>query len=183
VVRGARLAALVLYLGVSLLDGLTHFAGAPWVERLHPLRAAWAPVRLVNTYHLFGHITRERIEPVLESFDGTTWREHDLRHKPGDPARRPGFVAPHQPRLDFQLWFYGLSYRHGTPAYVAALLERACRDPRALDGAFAAPLPATPEAVRLVFYEYHFTSPAERRSGGAWWRRDKRDETRPIPCR
>ena len=58
---------------------------------------------------------------------GTSWPDRS-----GAPARAPPFVAPHQPRVDFRLWFYGLSYRRGMPAYVATLLERLCTDPEAI---------------------------------------------------
>jgi hypothetical protein len=34
-----------------------------------------------------------------------------------------------------------------------------------------APLPAHPRAVRVVYWQYHFTTPAQRRATGAWWRR------------
>ncbi|HEY5281768.1 MAG TPA: lipase maturation factor family protein [Polyangia bacterium] len=35
-----------------------------------------------------------------------------LKYKPGDLNHRPAFVAPHQPRLDWQMWFAALgNYR------------------------------------------------------------------------
>src|SRR5262249_23034544 len=92
----------VLYLGASLDGALESFwPNGPRSDTLQSLGAAMAPLRLVSTYHLFGHITRERIEPTLETLEGSTWQAHDLRYKPGDPQRAPPFVAPHQPRVDF----------------------------------------------------------------------------------
>ncbi|MGZ3440278.1 MAG: lipase maturation factor family protein, partial [Polyangia bacterium] len=134
---------LTVFIVVSGLDALVSFVDS---DRLFavimPARRVWAPFRLVNTYHLFGHITRARIEAEFQTTDdGTNWTAHDLRHKPGAPTRRPDWVAPHQPRVDFQLWFYGLSYRAGTPEYVATLIERLCRDPAAVQPLFRAPLP------------------------------------------
>ena len=69
-----------------------------------------------------------------------------------------------------------------TPAYVVTLLERLCKAPDAVQDFFAAPLQAKPEAVRLVFWEYHFTTRAEKRDTGAWWRRSQLAETKPITC-
>ena len=70
------------------------------------------PFRSVNGYGLFRVMTVERPEIVIEgSADGREWTEWDLRWKPGDPDRRPGLVAPHQPRLDWQLWFAALDPR------------------------------------------------------------------------
>lgn len=42
-----------------------------------------------------------------------------VRYKPGDPARAPPWVAPHQPRLDWQMWFAAL----GSPEVCRLLLS------------------------------------------------------------
>ncbi|MDB4970047.1 MAG: putative integral rane protein [Myxococcales bacterium] len=182
--RRASAALLAVFVAISLCDALVSFVRSDaLMATLLPVRRLYAPWRLVNTYHLFGHITRARIEPELQtSDDGTTWVAHDFRHKAGDPARRPDWVAPHQPRVDFQLWFYGLSYRAGTPEYVATLVERLCKEPAAVQSLFRAPLPAHPKAARLVFFQYHFTNAAERRATGAWWKREPIDVTETVSC-
>jgi lipase maturation factor 1 len=169
--------ALALFLFISTVEAVQGFAGK-WESVPTP----WAPFRVVNTYHLFASITRERIEPEFQTSDGSTWTAHDFHYKPGDLARRPPYVAPHQPRVDFQLWFYGLSYRHGSPEYVVNLLERLCHDPEAVQPLFTAPLPPHPNAVRIVYWQYHFSTAEERAHSGAWWRRESRGETRAIPC-
>jgi hypothetical protein len=148
--------------------------------------------RLVNTYHLFQSITRERIEPEFQTLatgpvqereaDDDAWSAQHLHHKPGDPTRRPDVVAPHQPRVDFRLWFYGLAFQRRPPGYVSTLLERLCEEPEAVQPLFRAPLPAHPAAVRLVFWQYQFTSPAEQRATGAWWRRTRLATFRAVPC-
>ena len=167
---------------ISLVDGLAEFTerGAR-LDALAPLRELWEPFRFVNTYHLFGSITWARVEPQFETFDGASWSERDLRYKMGAPRRRPAWVAPHQPRLDFQLWFYGLNYRAGAPPYIANLLERMCHDPDAVDGFFAQPLPRKPSAVRITFYDYAFSSWSELEQG-IWWDRKQVNQTRAIPC-
>ncbi len=172
-----------VYVVASLVDAIGNFAAEPsLVAAMDPLRRVLAPFRVVNTYHLFGAITRERIEPELSTSDGAEWTAHDLRHKPGDVARAPDLVAPHQPRVDFQLWFYGLSYRGGTPSYVAKLLDRACHDPQAIQALFPQPLPARPAAVKISFHRYHFTTGDERRATGAWWKRELVGSTRVVDC-
>jgi lipase maturation factor 1 len=191
----ARLAAalgVAVYLALSLAEALFTFGGdepgavltatAPLVERVEELR-------LVNTYHLFASITRERIEPELQTLAGigdATWVAHDLRYKPGALDRAPRFVAPHQPRLDFQLWFHGLAYERGQPPYVRMLLQRMCEDADAVRPFFEDSsrdaLPDHPRAVRVAYWQYHFTTPAERRATGAWWRRELLGTTEPLPC-
>lgn len=176
-------AALVvaLFAGISTIDAIAAFVPMPpaWQRVVAPLTALYEPWRLINTYHLFGHITQQRIEPEFEVETDGVWQELQLRHKPGDLMRAPDIVAPHQPRVDFQLWFYGLSFERGTPPYVRTLLERLCSDPAAVQGLFSSPLPASPEAVRIQFWRYHFSSPEEP---SAWWTREPVATTRPLSC-
>lgn len=184
--------ALTLYAAISLVEGYALFGRAAGeaqsesalIDRLAPVRARYQPLRLVSNYHLFAAITRERIEPEFQTRRGDAeWTAHHLHHKPGEPLRRPDWVAPHQPRVDFQLWFHGLSFRRNAPAYVATLVDRLCHDPTAVASLFATPLPPAPDAVRIAYWQYHFTTPAERKTSGAWWRRELFATTRPIDCR
>ena len=67
------------------------------------------PLRTVNSYGLFAVMTTERREIIVEgSNDGVTWLPYEFKYKPGDVNRRPGFVEPFQPRLDWQMWFAAL---------------------------------------------------------------------------
>jgi lipase maturation factor 1 len=129
------------------------------------------PFRSVNGYGLFRVMTTQRPELVLEgSRDSVRWEAYEFRYKPGDPMRRPGFVAPFHPRLDWQLWFAALGpgqslgwlqtlgerLRAGTPEVVGLL----GRNPFAT---------APPRFVRAVLYDYRFTTAEERGRTGAWW--------------
>lgn len=179
--RVAAGTVMAVVVAASAIGALLAFGGVPrgWIPLLVALQDPVARLRLVNTYHLFGHITRERIEPEIQLESAGNWRSYDLRYKPGAVDRRPPFVAPHQPRVDFQLWFYGLGFRGGTPPYVAALLERLCRDPAAVQPLFRDPLPPAPDAVRIAFWQYRFTAPG----APAWWARELLGTSRPISCR
>jgi hypothetical protein len=172
------------FVSISTVDALVNFADVEWAahSEILWLRDRVTRFRVINTYHLFGQITTERIEPEFQtSSDGGEWVAHELWHKPGDPQRRPDYVAPHQPRVDFQLWFYGLSPR-SAPAYVESLVARLCRDPAAVQPLFRDRLPSQPVAARIAFWQYHFTSPAERAATGAWWTRTLLGATEPIAC-
>jgi hypothetical protein len=173
-----------LWLLVSLLDALLLFTEpGRGLSLAAPLLELNQRFRLVNSYHLFASVTRERIEPQFETQgDDGSWAEHDLRYKAGDPRRVPGFVAPHQPRVDFQLWFYGLAFRRREPPYVTALVEKLCNDPAAVQPLFRDPLSPHPTAVRIAYWQYQFASAAERRATGNWWRRARAAESRPIRC-
>ena len=191
--KGTAIAAAALFTAVSLADALLSFREPiPALSFMNPLLERNLRFHLANTYHLFASITRERIEPEIETLadgvvelreaDDAAWTAQHLRHKPGDPMRAPDFVAPQQPRVDFRLWFYGLAFQRRPPTYVSTLAERLCEEPEAVQPLFRAPLPPHPAAVRLVFWQYQFTSRAEKKSTGAWWRRTRLATTRALPC-
>ena len=165
----------------ALLVGLSALTLVREVRRPAPM-PAWAdtllgwvePFRSVNGYGLFRVMTTQRLEIVVEgSADGSTWLEYPFRWKPGDPARAPGFVQPHMPRLDWQMWFAALDPRgnsHWLFALTGGLLEN---DPAALDLLDRAPFPeAPPRFVRMMMYRYRFTT-SEEAAGGAWWIREQ----------
>jgi uncharacterized membrane protein YphA (DoxX/SURF4 family) len=186
-------AGAALFVLVSLTDALYAFSEpGRALTIVAPLFELNQRFRLVNSYHLFASITRERIEPELQTLaraeplgsanDEARWTPQHLWHKPGDPRRAPDFVAPHQPRVDFQLWFYGLAFRRREPTYVSTLVERMCEDPAAVQPLFREPLPPHPAAVRIAYWRYTFASRAERRATGAWWLRVPVAVSRAIVC-
>ncbi len=134
-----------------------------------------APFRSVNGYGLFRSMTVERPEIVVEgSADGITWTEYPFRWKPGDPNRAPGFVQPHMPRLDWQMWFAALGPRaeaHWLFPLAGHLLDPSPPVLSLLDEDNN-PFPdEPPRFVRLVLYDYRFTTLAGG-AGDAWWRRE-----------
>jgi predicted DCC family thiol-disulfide oxidoreductase YuxK len=129
--------------------------------------------RSLNNYGLFAVMTTSRPEIVFEGSDnGSTWEAYEFKAKPGDLTRRPGFVAPHQPRLDWQLWFAALAYPQ-RERWVMAFMERLLEGEPAVLGLLRSnPFPRhPPRYVRAVLYEYEFTTPSERARTGNWWRR------------
>ena len=178
-VTGLTTGFAAVYLALSLLDARANFSDAATAERWQArLAPYYEPLRMINTYHLFAQITQERIEPEFSTLADDTWTEQPLRYKPGPVDRRPPFVAPHQPRLDFQLWFYGLAFAGQPPDYVLRLLIMLCREPARAQAAFAAPLPAAPEAVRLRVAQYNFSEPG----ADAWWTRSELGELGVLRC-
>jgi hypothetical protein len=157
-------------------------AALGWSERhlLQPARPALdriAPFHSINGYGLFRSMTTARPEIVLEaSTDGTSWTEIELRWKPGDPSRRPRLIAPHQPRLDWQMWFAALDPRGAD--WLGALAQRILQGEDAVLDLLDAPewREQPPRYVRLRYFRYEFTDRAERRATGAWWRRESLGE-------
>ena len=172
----------------ALLVPLTLLPFLPFVARARPLARALFPIgeaiedlRSINAYHLFAQMTLVRREPVIEgSDDGVTWRPYELRYEPGNVDRAPPFVAPHQPRVDFQIWFLLLG--RGLARWFQTLLDRMQHEPSVVAPLFARdPFGgAAPRFLRLAIYRYRFTDAATRARTGAWWTRDLEGVSRPV---
>jgi len=140
------------------------------------------PFRLVNSYGLFSVMTTERPEIIVQgSNDGINWVAYDFKWKPGDVNRRPRFVAPHQPRLDWQMWFAALGNYHSN-RWVGCFLSRLLRNSAGVLALLRTnPFPdKPPRFVRAVVYSYQFTGSTTRRATGAWWERERRGLYSPV---
>jgi len=132
-----------------------------------------APLCIVNTYGLFAVMTTARTEIIIEgSDDGVHWREYAFKYKPGDVRRPPLWNIPHQPRLDWQMWFAVL----GTPSqnhWFLLLLQRLLENAPVVSALLGCnPFPhKAPLYVRALLYEYRFSSREEKEDTGAWWAR------------
>jgi hypothetical protein len=175
-------AAAAVLVPVSLVPFLPFVRVPPALAAIaRPIERTIEPYRSINAYHLFASMTLVRREPIVEgTADGTTWVPYEFRYKPGRVDRPPPFVAPHQPRVDFQLWFLFLGHRGG--GYAETLLDRLLHDPEAVAPLFVAnPFPdAPPVAVRIAGYRYHFTDRTTRDATGAWWTRELEGTTRAL---
>ena len=143
------------------------------------------PLRTINGYGLFRIMTTERFEIVIEgSDDGMTWSEYEFRWKPGDLARRPRFAAPHQPRLDWQMWFAGANPERNA-YWLRHLANRLLEGSKpVLDLLADNPFPdQPPRYVRFIYYRYEFTDPSTKRRTGHWWARELRGTLTPPIAR
>jgi predicted DCC family thiol-disulfide oxidoreductase YuxK len=173
--RGRALAAFAaVWLTVSgVAWSLSAGLRPPFARAWGALFAAVEPMRSINNYGLFAVMTTTRNEIMVEvSADGHDWKEWPFKWKPGDPRRAPPFVAPHMPRLDWQMWFAAL----GAPSpWFGNLLYRlligspdveSLMGPSPLDG-------ARPLYARGSVWATRFSTPAERRADGSWWHRER----------
>ncbi len=138
--------------------------------------------RIVNGYGLFRVMTKDRCEIVLEgSTDGVEWLPYEFKWKPGDVKRAPGWCAPHQPRLDWQMWFAALESPQQNPWFVG-LIVRLLQGSRDVNRLLAHnPFPdKPPRYIRAMFYRYRFTTVNELRQTGAWWKRQELREYLPT---
>jgi predicted DCC family thiol-disulfide oxidoreductase YuxK len=138
--------------------------------------------RIVNGYGLFRVMTKDRCEIVIEgSTNGIEWMPYEFKWKPGDIKRAPGWCAPHQPRLDWQMWFAALEAPEQNP-WLIGLIARLFEGQRDVNGLLARnPFQdKPPRYIRAMFYRYRFTTDEERRQTGAWWKRQELREYLPT---
>jgi len=163
-------AIFALFLTLNVCQLVRLFYRPAWLNRL---LNALSPCMISNPYGLFAVMTTNRFEIVIEgSNDLQEWQPYEFYWKPGDPQRPPHQAAPHQPRLDWQMWFAALDPRTIEP-WLGNLIVRLLEGSPPVLALFRYnPFPgAAPHHIRLTVYRYHFTTLAVRRAEGRWWER------------
>ena len=179
----AAIAVIVLTLPINAWLIFTAFnPDADWPRPLAAIYGRLQPFRMVNGYGLFRVMTKDRDEIVIEgSADGIDWLPYEFKWKPGEVMRAPGWCAPHQPRLDWQMWFAALGSYRENPWFVR-LIVRLLEGSQDVSRLLAKnPFPdEPPRYIRAMFYRYRFTTSRERRETGAWWKREQLREYLPT---
>lgn len=137
---------------------------------------------LPRRLRLFGCGAMILFQVIVEgSNDGQTWLAYEFNDKPGDLKWRPRFIAPHQPRLDWQMWFAALGTYRENPWFINFCVRLLQSSPEVLALLKHNPFPnAPPKHIRAVVYQYHFTDSQTRRREGTWWRREFRGNYCPV---
>lgn len=138
--------------------------------------------RVVNKYHVFATMRTERIElEILGSHDGDSWQPYSFRYKPGDPGGAPPVVMPHQPRLDWRMWFVTMhpQHLHWFEPFLLALLDNAPAVTALLEHNPFADGP--PRYIRVMAYRYRFSDAQQRARRGDWWQREPLGPFMPLP--
>jgi len=153
----------------------------PGASVIDPVARLIAPFRSVSSYGLFAVMTTTRPEIVIEgSDDGDRWMEYEFKYKAGDVRRGPPWVAPHQPRLDWQMWFAALSRfddERWFQNFCVRLLEA---DAEVLKLLERDPFGGhRPRYLRAVVYRYRFSDRATGREG-VWWTRERMGDYSPV---
>ncbi len=179
-------------LGLGLLTGFILIAsgGHLWeMVRMEPVSGLAGKLldsaeswRVVSSYHVFGSMKSERIElEISGSVDGISWKPYVFKYKPGDVYQRPAFVIPHQPRLDWQMWFVTLHPRH-MPWFADFLQALLMGSPRVISLMKEDPFSGeAPRYLRVEAYRYHFASTTLHAETGQWWTREFLGPFQPLP--
>ncbi len=167
----------------SLEDNREPSATLNWLQEKPFLQKFYnrlQPFRIVNGYGLFRVMTTTRPEIQIEgSVDGKEWKTYTFHYKPGDPNRKPVFMIPHMPRLDWRMWFEGLNYERShrfSRWFVKFLRELFDGNPKVMALMENNPFPDNPpKFFRLTLSHYTFPDMATHKETGLWW------EVKPLP--
>jgi predicted DCC family thiol-disulfide oxidoreductase YuxK len=164
-------AVALLMVFCSLVEMDERFGGNPPAPA-QAVDAFIEPLHLVSAYGLFAVMTTSRHEIIIQgSDDGVAWRDYEFRYKPGDVMRRPLWNIPHQPRLDWQMWFAALEDPQRLPWFWHFLERLLQNDPTVTALLEKNPFADKPPAyVRAEFYDYTYADSAEK-AQGQWWDR------------
>jgi len=166
------LSLLIVIVSVGLMtDSLWRI---PLPKPVEKLITAVSPMRSINNYGLFAVMTTERNEIILEgSNDGETWLPYEFRYKPGDINQAPKWAMPFQPRLDWQMWFAGLSSWRENP-WVETLMTKLLQgEPTVVNLLADNPFKDhPPRYIQATFWGYHFTNFKTKGLRGPWWHRE-----------
>ncbi len=172
-------AATVLFSSAELLLRAVTRDGA---GQISPVTTALATCRCINNYGPFSVMTTVRHEIEIEgSSDGNDWHVYQFPHKPSALDNIGWWIIPHQPRVDWQMWFAALSRPEREPwfrNFLYRLLQNSPAVTALLENNPFAEAP--PRFVRARFYHYQFTTPEQRAETGAWWKRTLVGEYHPA---
>ncbi len=129
------------------------------------------PLLIVNPYGLFITTTTTRPELVIQgSDDNEHWRDYVLPFYPGPVTRAPAWNIPHQPRLDWQMWFAAYGNAADNPWLISLLQALLEARPRVLNLIGSDPFSGhPPHTIRIALYDYRFADPATHARTGQWW--------------
>ncbi|CAH8498576.1 unnamed protein product [Schistosoma turkestanicum] len=135
------------------------------------------PYYITNSYGLFRRMTGVggRPELILEAASSPTgpWSEYEFNFKPGRVDRILPIVIPHQPRLDWQMWFAALTNYRNHPWLMNLIYRLLNQQPEVLELLDISSLPNNPKYIRGHLYTYHFTDSPNNKD---WWKRTFKSE-------
>ena len=174
--------ALVIFAASFFMVAYTVGSRSPLLKPAAYLAEKLTPFRSIDSYGLFAVMTTQRNEIIVEgSNDGTNWLAYEFKYKPGDLNRRPVFIAPFQPRLDWQMWFAALGTYQQNPWFQNFCVRLLQGSPEVLALLAKNPFPQhPPKFISAQLYNYHFTTHDNEGASHAWWQREFLGEYMPA---
>ena len=176
----AALASFIVF--ISAFQMWEMFTNDRSPEPVASIMKAVRPYQIVHRYHVFPNMRTIRTEIIVEgSMNGEDWQAYEFKYKPGDPVSALDVVIPHQPRLDWMMWFVPM----GPPfwplfeSFLYGLIENS---PPVVGLLSTNPFPEQPpKYLRVSLYNYRFADPKTNSDTGKWWERHYIGPFFPLP--
>ena len=145
----------------------------PLASPLKSLIRTASTFSLVNNYGPFAVMTTKRNEIIVQgSNDAQHWTDYEFKYKPGNLNRVSGWNIPHQPRLDWQMWFAALGPPQKGSWFEKFLNKLLDGSPQVLSLLDKNPFPDKPPLyIRALQYHYSYTSLKQRNNNQQLWQR------------
>ena len=169
----------------SLVTMYDHLIGKNLPPRVFEMANVVRHYGLGHVYHVFPTMQTERQELEIQgSNDGREWKTYVFKYKPGPIDRAPVFNLPHQPRLDWLMWFVPPKFPDQLYWFDRFMRKLAQGEEKVTDLLETNPFrDKPPRYLRVLAYRYHFTTPKEHEETGFWWRRELLGEFPNTPAR
>ena len=165
--------ALTLFAGIVIVTTSIAIATQVFANQKMPSVFSWIRAYgLGNAYHVFPTMQTERYEFIIEgSHDGRQWLPYTFKYKPNSVYHMPDFIVPHQPRLDWMIWFIppqAPDMRYWFDRFIEGLHENNPEITNLLaDNPFKQ---KAPRYVRVMTYRFTFTDSNEHKRNGTYWK-------------
>ncbi|KFD71806.1 hypothetical protein M514_05628 [Trichuris suis] len=172
-------AAAVFSVSLVPLTFIDRFTWDHIPEQLKNAHEATEKYHIAHSYGLFASMTGVggRPEIVLEGANkiNGTWKEYNFLYKPGAPYRRPPVAEPHQPRLDWQMWFASLTNSFQEMPWFLSMTHKLLKQSKPVMKLIdKSPFEKPPKYIRATLYTYNFTNWDDLKND--WWTREVKKE-------
>ncbi len=150
------LVVLLLFVSYKSIDPIKNLIGPKQV-----MNRSYDQFHFVNSYGVFGGITKKRMEIVIKGTDeeiinkNTSWKEYEVFCKPGNIFDRPCIASPYHYRLTWQIWFAAMGSYEYNP-WIINMVYRLLKGEQNVLSLFSKnPFPSKPpKYIKLDHYLY-----------------------------
>ncbi|KAK0163832.1 hypothetical protein PV328_002522 [Microctonus aethiopoides] len=189
---------LTTILCTSAICGVFILSAVP-ISTIHPSHNVTIPTQIKHMYNKIGHlriVNKHGIFDRMTGIDGRPeiiiegsnniegpWREYEFLYKPGNINNSLPFVAPHSPRLDYQMWFAARGTYHQNPWIMSLTYRLLSGQPEVLALLNNVEKPfgdKPPKYIKASLYHYHYVPWRKTGNDQSWWSREHVGEYFPI---
>lgn len=168
---------------IARLDNKSHISTHLW-DRVINLHNRFDNYQLIHSYGLFRSMTGVGGRPEVIVYGAMSengpWKEYEFLYKVGNVSRAPPFIIPHQPRLDWQMWFAALGRYEQNDWFISLIWKLLKNEPQVLKLIEVNPFESKPpKFIKAELFLYHYTNKTDK-SGNWWWREKAHDYMPPI---